>query len=254
MAAFHQSAILLVVSGGGAAFLMVIGSVTAAWAQSGSGGPCTLDTRIVAGVARPVATIHTIVLHHTGIDSVGGSIATLRRRGLSYHYLIDVEGRMIRVVPSSRIALHAAGANRRSVGISLGGGATPDWTPSDAQWSAAQRLVGALARSHRRIQYLIGHGDVRDTNKGEPYGLSLERFLKELSAKESVVLRRPTADEEPLRGFRETALRLLERPLTPKHRTPAAQVPVVETVTCGGGRKVSYSVPEAFRGTDAVPR
>jgi hypothetical protein len=207
------------------------------------GGACILDTPIVAGLFRPEATINTIVLHHTAVDSVGASVATLRRRGLSYHYLIDPEGRVIRLVPPHRIALHAAGANRRSIGISFVGGSSSRWSPTTAQLSAAKRLVGALTRTYSKIRYVVGHGDVRDTNRGEPYGIVVAQLLYEISAEQRISLRQPRPDEQPLRGFRETAIRLEISPRTPGGRVPAAQLPKMETATCTTGERLSYPVP-----------
>jgi hypothetical protein len=167
----------------------------------------------------------------------------LRQRGLSYHYLIDPAGRVIRLVPPNRIALHAAGANRRSIGISFVGGSSLHWSPTTAQWTAAKQLVGALARSYSTIRYLIGHGDVRDTNRGEPYGITLAQLLDEISAERRISLRHPRPDEEPLRSFRETALRLEVSPRTPGGRVPPAKLPKVETATCATGETLFYPVP-----------
>ena len=210
--------------------------------NSRDGGACILDTPMLAGVPRPEATINTIVLHHTAIDSAGASIATLRRRGLSYHDLIDPDGRVVRLVPPNRIALHAAGANRRSIGISFVGGSSSTWAPTAAQWSAAKRLVAALARSYSKIRYIIGHGDVRDSNRGEPYGVTLTQLLDEISAEQRISLRYPRTDEQPLQGFRETALRLEISPRMPRRRTPLAKLPKVETATCKTGETLSYPV------------
>ena len=214
---------------------------------------CTLDKPLALGLVRPLSTINTVVLHHTGLPTVGGSVATLRRRGLSYHYIVDVDGRVIQGVPVRRIALHAAGANRRSIGISFVGGMTSEWVPEPAQLRTVKQLVSTLARAHPSIRYVIGHGDVRDTNRGEPFGIDFAQFLAEVQAEQHVRLSHPENDQEPLRGYRLTALRLLEHPLVPKQRTPPAQLAAFESVTCGNGKKVRYPVPPEFRGAVARP-
>jgi hypothetical protein len=193
-----------------------------------------------------MAQVDTLVLHHTALDSVGASFATLRRRGLSYHFVIDPDGRVIAGVPVARVALHAAGANSRSIGISMVGGALPSWAPSDAQWKAAKGLIATLVRSQPRIRYLIGHGDVRDTNRGEPYGVSFSRLLAELEADQQIRLQHPTPEEEPLRAYRAAALRLLDRPVVPSSARPVARLPHIEKAICPGNRTVLYSVPPAF--------
>ena len=215
----------------------------------GASGICVLDRPLRAGSFRSLRTVHTIVLHHTAIDSVGGSIARLRQRGLSYHYLVAPDGRVIEGVPPSRSALHAAGANRTSIGISLVGGAMGNWTPTEAQVTATRQLVGRLARAHPGIRYLVGHGDVRDSNRGEPFGVNFGVLLDALAAREKVRLLHPGFGEEPLRGFRQSALRLQARPLTPKSRVAVADLPSVERVTCAGER-VEFSVPDTFRGLE----
>jgi hypothetical protein len=182
------------------------------------------------------------VLHHTAIDSVGDALGTLRHRGLSYHYLVTPEGRVIEAVPARRVALHAAGANRRSVGISMVGGSSATWQPAAAQLAATKRLVGRLARTYTGIRYVIGHGDVRDTNRGEPFGVDFPQLLKELSSEERVVLQHPGSEQEPVAGFRVAALRLLAHPLTPRYRVPAPELAAVETATCPGGETVAFPV------------
>jgi hypothetical protein len=225
----------------GALFFMAVTAVC--WAA----GYCRLERPLAVGRAtRALAAVDTLVLHHTALDSVGASFATLRRRGLSYHFIIDPDGRIIGGVPVGRVALHASGANRRSIGISMVGGAMPSWTPSDGQWESVKTLIGTLVRSHPAIRYVVGHGDVRDTNRGEPYGVSFPRLLAELEMEQHVRLRHPGPEEEPLHAFREAALRLLERPIAPRSAKPLARLPQIEKVTCPDGKTVLYSVPPAF--------
>jgi hypothetical protein len=193
-----------------------------------------------------MAQVDTLVLHHTALDSVGASFATLRRRGLSYHFVIDPEGQVIAGVPVARVALHAAGANSRSIGISMVGGALPSWAPSEAQLKAAKGLIAALVQSYPRLRYIVGHGDVRDTNRGEPYGVDFSRLSAELQADQQIRLRRPEPEEEPLRAFRAAALRLLDRPVAPRSAKPVARLPKIEKAICPGNRTILYSVPPAF--------
>ena len=207
-------------------------------------GVCRLDQPLRAGGRRANSTINTVVLHHTAINTFAGSISTLRSRGLSYHYLIDRDGLAVSTVPTPNVARHAAGANRASIGISLVGGATPDWAPSAQQWEATKRLLRRLAASYPSLRYVMGHGDIRDTNRGEPYGVSFEKLMAELEAKSRVRLVHPRPVDEPLRTYREAALRLQARPLTtgPAPKTEARDT---ELVICPGENKHYFSVPNA---------
>jgi N-acetyl-anhydromuramyl-L-alanine amidase AmpD len=224
-------------------FLVAVSTVCSA------AGYCRLEEPLpFSRVTRSLAAVDTVVLHHTALESVGASFATLRRRGLSYHFIVDPEGRIIAGVPVVRAALHASGANRRTIGISMVGGTLPSWTPSEEQWQAVKTLIGTLVRSHAEIRYVVGHGDVRDTNRGEPFGVSFPRLLAELEAEQHVRLRHPAPEEEPLHAFRQAALRLQERPIAPRGAMPVARPPRVEKVTCPGGKAVLYSVPPAFFG------
>lgn len=202
---------------------------------AGSQDVCTLNKPLHAGALRAVSDLDSIVLHHTAIASLGGSIGTLRIRGLSYHYLIDKDGTILRAVPPRRIAFHAAGANRLSIGISFVGGETPSWSPSRLQWSSATWLIDRLVKRYPKIHYVMGHGDVRDTNAGEPFNVSFDRMIAEVRGAAHVELHHPGADEEPLKDFRATALYLLEHPRTPvRIRHPRRLA--FETMTCSEGK------------------
>jgi hypothetical protein len=100
-----------------------------------------------------------------------------------------------------------------------------------------------LTKSYPRIRYIVGHGDVRDTNHGEPYGVSFEQLLAELAAEQHIALKHPATDEQPLLSFRIAAQRLLQHPLTPRSAVPVPQIPTIETATCSDGAKVTYLVP-----------
>ncbi|HYO84216.1 MAG TPA: peptidoglycan recognition family protein [Bryobacteraceae bacterium] len=216
-------------------------------------GVCTLDRPLRTGARRAVPSINTIVLHHTAIDSAGDALGTLRLRGLSYHYLVTAEGRVIEAVPRHRIALHAAGANRHSIGISMVGGSSPDWQPGKAQLAATKRLIGQIARTYTGIRYVIGHGDVRDTNRGEPFGVDFPRLLRELSSEERVALQHPGFEQEPVAGFRIAALRLLAHPLTPRYRAAVPNLAAVETATCPGGETIAFPVNRDLPGVALLP-
>jgi hypothetical protein len=205
---------------------------------------CTLNRSLRAGGARPLSSINAIVLHHTAIASLGNSLATLRIRGLSYHYLIDRDGTIVRAVPPQRVAFHAAGANRGSIGVSFVGGNDSSWTPTAAQWKAAETLVGRLVRKYKTIRYVMGHGDVRDTNAGEPFNVSFDRMIADVRTATRVELYHPGSEEEPLKEFRRAALYLLEHPRT-SAGTTLGRTHRFEIMTCSEGRV--RRVPVSFK-------
>lgn len=49
----------------------------------------------------------TIVLHGTAGASGASSVSWLRQIGLSYHYVVDRDGSVIKCAPTSRVAFHA---------------------------------------------------------------------------------------------------------------------------------------------------
>ena len=128
-------------------------------------------------------------------------LGDLRSRRLSYHYLIDSDGTIVRAVSPERVAFHAAGANRGSIGISFVGGNQSSWSPTDAQLNAADKLIGRLVKKYPTIRYVMGHGDVRDTNAGEPYNVSFDRMIGDVRSATKIELHHPGFEEEPLKDL-----------------------------------------------------
>ena len=187
---------------------------------------CTLDVKMPAGPVRPESDVHTIVLHHTAMPTMGDSLRTLRKRGMSYHYLIDDDGNVIHAVPFTRTAFHAAGANKTSIGIAFSGGVSREWSPTGKQQSAAKELIATLVDQHPGLQFLVSHGDIRDTNAGEPYGIDMASFAAETP------LRYLSKDEKPLSSFRLAAMELFVSPRTPRKPKKSQRWPATEDVTC----------------------
>ncbi|HYP07829.1 MAG TPA: peptidoglycan recognition family protein [Bryobacteraceae bacterium] len=200
---------------------------------------CTLDLALNGGPPRKAPEVQTIVLHHTTLPTMGNSIRVLRLRGMSYHYLIDDTGAVVNAVPFTRTAYHAAGANDTSVGIAFTGGMDTTWEPTPKQRAAAKALITTLVRQHPGIRYLIGHGDVRDINAGEPYGVSFDQLLAELEAESSIKLLHPHNDEQPLAAYRELALERLANPRTVRTPSRRRRRPAYEAVTCRSGKRTS---------------
>jgi N-acetylmuramoyl-L-alanine amidase-like protein len=210
-----------------------------------SQGMCTLNVPLMSGGLRSMSEVNTIVLHHTAISTLGNSLATLRVRGLSYHYLIDSKGTVLRAVPPQKLAFHAAGANRGSIGISFVGGDSPPWFATDAQWKAATRLVGNLVKKYPQIRYVMGHGDVRDSNAGEPYNVSFDQMIDEVRTLTKIELHHPGFEEEPLKDFRQAALYIQDHPRPAVRLARPRRVRKVETMTCADGK--IHKVPVTWR-------
>jgi hypothetical protein len=202
---------------------------------------CSLDLRLNSGAVRKADEVHTIVLHHTAVATMGNSLRILRLRGMSYHYLIDDNGTVVQAVPFARTAYHAAGANHASIGISFIGGLDTGWEPTSKQRDAARALIATLSRKHPNIRYVVGHGDVRDINAGEPYGIHFDKLLSDLKDEDNVELRHPANEDYPLAGYREEALARLANPRTPStpDRRSRKRMPPYESVTCGTGKRAT---------------
>jgi N-acetylmuramoyl-L-alanine amidase len=131
---------------------------------------------------RPAATpIDMLVLHYTGMTSAAEAIERLAdpRAKVSAHYLIDEDGRVVRMVAETRRAWHAGVAswrgqtdvNARSIGIELvnpghefGYRAFPD-AQIAALTALAHDILGRHAIPPRNV---VGHSDVAPTRKTDP--------------------------------------------------------------------------------------
>ena len=111
-----------------------------------------------------------IVIHYTAIATLGQSlvafqktnIAKHRDKLISYglvnvgtHYLVDQEGKVYSLMPTTLMARHTIGFNHTSIAIenvALDGGKL-----TDKQIRANAKLVQMLLLKHPSIDYLIGH-------------------------------------------------------------------------------------------------
>jgi len=130
--------------------------------------------------ARP-APIDMIVLHYTGMQSGEAAIARLRspEARVSSHYVVEEDGRVLRLVREERRAWHAGvsrwagrdNLNDVSVGIEI---VNPghEWgyrAFPEPQIQAVEALVeGIRARHFVRPQRVVGHSDIAPTRKDDP--------------------------------------------------------------------------------------
>ncbi len=133
------------------------------------------------GPRRGGAVPDLVVLHYTGMDTAEAAIARLADPAseVSAHYLVDLDGRVVRMVAEEMRAWHAGSAswggeadvNSRSIGIEivnpgreLGGPPFPE--PQIAALEAL--LADILARHAIAPERVVGHACVAPGRKGDP--------------------------------------------------------------------------------------
>lgn len=134
-----------------------------------------LGTWLPHRARRPGVTVDTVVLHATAGDGLSGSISWLRTIGLSYHYLVDRDGTIVKAVPYSFEAWHVGvsrgpqgtGVNRYSVGIALANRNDGRDPYTLAQTKAVGELVLAL-EGDLPLKWLTTHYWVSPGRKTDP--------------------------------------------------------------------------------------
>jgi len=121
-----------------------------------------------------------VIIHHTTNDTVERALATLTNpaRGVSAHYLIARDGRIIYLVDELKRAWHAGdsywGGNRdinsSSIGIELDNNGREPF--AEAQITALMALLADLkTRWNIPAANVLGHGDVAPGRKVDPSAL-----------------------------------------------------------------------------------
>lgn len=88
---------------------------------------------------------YMIILHHTAGPNLGGAEATLKQRGLGYHYIIDNDGSCHEYAKPTTLMWHAGGYNMGTVGICfVGGGNAPP--ASEVQIKALIELINTRVK------------------------------------------------------------------------------------------------------------
>jgi N-acetylmuramoyl-L-alanine amidase len=122
-----------------------------------------------------------VVLHYTGMGSAEAAVRRLcdPASEVSAHYLVDLDGRVVRMVSEQMRAWHAGAAswagmtdiNSCSIGIELvNPGHELGYPPfPDPQMSALEALLaGVLERHAISPERVVGHGCVAPTRKCDP--------------------------------------------------------------------------------------
>ena len=133
------------------------------------------------GPRRGGAVPDLVVLHYTGMDTAQGAIARLidPASEVSAHYLVDLDGRVVRMVAEELRAWHAGAAswggvtdiNSRSIGIEIvNPGRELGYPPFPGPQIAALEalLADILARHAIAPERVVGHACVAPGRKGDP--------------------------------------------------------------------------------------
>lgn len=137
-----------------------------------------IDTRYYITGGKLQAPVE-IIFHHTGGPTVKGAIATLIKRGLSYHYIIDRDGTIYKLADANTIQYHAKGHNFRTIGISFVGGGKFGKVNVE-QHKSAIKLVNTLKKEFPSITCFAGHKERSNSGKWDPDGLNynyIERMI-----------------------------------------------------------------------------
>jgi len=133
------------------------------------------------GPRRGVAAPDMIVLHYTGMDTAEAAIARLTDPAseVSAHYLVDLDGRVVRMVGEDMRAWHAGSAswggvadvNSRSIGIEIvNPGRVLGYRPfPEPQVAALEALLADMLARHAIVpERVVGHACVAPGRKGDP--------------------------------------------------------------------------------------
>lgn len=125
--------------------------------------------------------ISLVILHYTGMESAEAAIDRLRDpgAGVSCHYLVDEDGRVLRMVPEDKRAWHAGQSywrgmtalNACSIGIELvNPGHEHGYRPfPDAQIEALIPLLADIKDRHGITRgNVVGHSDIAPARKQDP--------------------------------------------------------------------------------------
>lgn len=143
--------------------------------------PCEVNPAVNFGERADHLTIDILLLHYTGMHSAEAAIETLcsAESGVSCHYLVHDDGRILQMVPESKRAWHAGQSswqgerdtNSRSIGIEIvNPGHNYDYPDfPDHQIEAVIRLSkDILSRNPIPARNVLAHSDVAPGRKPDP--------------------------------------------------------------------------------------
>ncbi len=135
----------------------------------------------------------SIVLHATGGSTLCGALETLRKKGFSYHYLIDKCGEVIQCVKNELVAFHAgksngpegASVNEYSIGVSLVNKNNGKDPYTEVQQSSLQSLLEKICSEVQSIKYITSHRQISWPRKNDPVGF--EHIINNLAQRLKLV-------------------------------------------------------------------
>lgn len=129
---------------------------------------------------RPEGEVSLVLLHYTETATLVEAEKVLARRGLSAHFLMDLDGTVVQAVDTGRRAWHAGessfqgreSVNAYSVGVEIvnRGPIGDGWDPYPAaQMDGLLGLLGWLGEAHPECRGVVaGHEDVAPGRKRDP--------------------------------------------------------------------------------------
>ena len=143
--------------------------------------PCAVRPAVNFGERRGEFGIDMLILHYTGMETADAALDWLCKEesGVSCHYFIYEDGRIVQLVPEAKRAWHAGQSswrgdtdtNSRSIGIEI---ANPGHGPNysdfpDAQIEAVVALSkDILERNEISAHHVLAHSDVAPGRKVDP--------------------------------------------------------------------------------------
>jgi hypothetical protein len=153
--------------------------------QSAATGATDIQTTQVAGLGFGSARQKTegVIIHHTGGNSLDVAVRTLQARKLSYHYLVDRDGRIVNILPDNLVGWHAGNTdkmprinNSNTVSISMVAKDDTDVTPQ--QIASATSLENKLSQKYGFPKTNVyGHGEVT-SNKHPKEGYTIASAIR----------------------------------------------------------------------------
>ena len=130
------------------------------------------------------AKITTFVLHSTAGGSAVGSISWLKKIGLSYHYIIERDGSVHKLVPAGSVAFHAgksvgpngANVNNYSIGIAFANLNDGEEKVTPAQIASAKKLIRDLVAVYPSARWITTHRLISWRRKTDPRNFDFESF------------------------------------------------------------------------------
>lgn len=113
--------------------------------------------------------IKEIIIHCTG-DTPGTTFTPtqafrlMESRGVSYHYLVFPDGKVVNIMPISSVARHCKRHNANSIGIAYVGGLTVRHVTADTRTSEQRRSLLSLLLTLLRYFSVPIHGHRRFDN------------------------------------------------------------------------------------------